>query len=393
MSSYRVNRQVPNKLSQKSFIFNDHRQNDIISDSFFKRRQPCSSGNQFLSHNIRHSDFRQGHQPPFPYHGNIAYATKLPNSERDSEISSSGDSYVYCDDSRTGHRRYGRGQNHRSSGYYSSGSSQLTKFKPQQPVKPENREKVEPLDCDKFAAALIEKLKKIQNKQQSERMFYSILNGNSSQRSQQVNARESSSENQRSNHNSKKDSLKNMLKNNQLLVVDHDSDQAILDNHCAQVFKATPNTATPNLPSAQMNGNIENRSKTLETVSRNHYPTASVDMVNNNSLSNQFTNRPGTNCSLPSSSLPELVSVCVTFTNGNLPIKQNMIGPSITLFSFKQQIPNLHPNQMYYFRRKCTENERKEMGSREVMENITEDSAVLPQCDGKIYAQVVDTIH
>lgn len=223
--------------------------------------------------------------------------------------------------------------------------------------------------------------------------------------------------------------LKDALKNKKfgLQLPDDKDDQSILDNHCAQVFDMTPsNSGTPTTATAlqppsqaqvaaQVYGGSVNSANRAAAYHHHHYqqsaftahrpvalPPSAVPPVHYSmnrshvqpALLNSTPNYPfgPSHPTIPhlahaSTGLPK-VSVTVLFSDDECPYKLTLDGPNVTLAEFKAAIPTKKGKvYKHCFTRKCTPEEIRESGYQSIKEFIDDENAILPQCDGKIFAQ------
>lgn len=367
---------------------------------------------------------------PNPYHVNTF--TVVQPSARDSEIqsissNSTSESYRFKDRNSSNHHT-------KLSGTRMPIVSEALKGNPNLPpndlrnalngLKQQNTCLLKPKGPDptknpaEFSKLLCEKLRKFVNESESIAQF-----------AQKMRDMEKDSGSGNGLHVGLKDAFKNKKFN--LLPPDDKDDQSILDNHCAQVFDMTPsNSGTPTTalqpPSqAQVTAQVYSsmNSATRSAPFHHHHqlhqqqqasaftahrpaavaPTAAVGgihySINRNHVQPPLMNSSASyfgpsHQTIPHHSLAHAsagsakVSVTVLFSDDECPYKLTLSGPNVTLAEFKAAIPTKKGKvYRHCFTRKCTPEEIRESGYPSIKEFIDDDSAVLPQCDGKIFAQ------
>ncbi|XP_054156642.1 axin-1-like [Oppia nitens] len=85
------------------------------------------------------------------------------------------------------------------------------------------------------------------------------------------------------------------------------------------------------------------------------------------------------------------VVIIVKYSTEPMPYRLPVAGTSVTFRQFKRTIPYKAGNWQYYFKRKCDSKEIIELSTPFVLEKITEDNIILPQIDGKVYAEIQES--
>ncbi|KPM06313.1 axin-1-like protein [Sarcoptes scabiei] len=375
--------------------------------------------------------------PPNPYHVNrhVPYSTVQYNSKKDSEIesiSSSDSSFVH------GHSRNEKKSTLRLVGRtigMNSGTlpnKTLAQRSQKQIQTQQTKNQLLPTsNPDEFARRLIEKLQKVFREQETNIKLRQVMaelnvcdrdrphspgaiaNNNSSN---VVNCQQreagvgSDSHTLTKSSGQVKSNLGQALKKIDWPVsIESESCQSILDKHFAQVFD-TPNADSPTTSNQSTSAYHQN----VVIGQPLHYLGSSSDGINSNSLpppsplspkfsahisksfSHQTPNltnanaQPLSNTALAATNTV-FIPVTVKFSTEEVPFKLKLPGPNITLLAFKQQIPQFYFKRgisQFYFKRLCTDIERQEIDAAHVLEQISDDNAFLPQCDGKIYALI-----
>ena len=384
--------------------------------------------------------------PPHPYHVNrhAQYSSIQHNSKKDSEIESisSSDSSLVCS-----------ARDRKSSIRNSMSLSNKTlaqRF--QRPPPQQLKNQLLPTeDPEEFARKLIEKLNKVRSEQETdiklsqalksfERSHSPSLPGSSS--SQQIgnniqqreagvgkNSTTTTANNNNNNNNQTSSSSSNnkssnyresglglALKNIDFSTLKNESGQAILDKHFAQVFE-TPNADSPSTSNQSTSAvpTFTHAHNNLQQQQQIHYfagqpvitnSTAAILTESGNSTTSttihqllpppsplspqpHFINQFNSALSINSSANCVPIPAYVKFSNEEVPHKLTLMGPHITLLTFKQQIPSKRNGiQEFFFKRQSSESEKLDCGSDSLWINIKDDHQLLPQLDGKIHARV-----
>jgi hypothetical protein len=238
---------------------------------------------------------------------------------------------------------------------------------------------------DEFAFKLIEKLEKLKKKQDSEinnykKLAEALQECCENPPNNKTNPRHvsSSATNPTDNTNCRpKKTLKEVLTKEKFdFGPNEESDQSIIDKHFAQVFNETPNeTPTDSQPIA-IGGCVS-------PPKHNHRMYYDASKTTSSSGLGPVATGSHHNSFVDSSSV---IIVTVKYSTEQVPYKLSLTGPHITFRKFKQQIPAKRGNWQYYFKRKCNQDEAKDLNYDIVLEKITNDNDLLPQIDGKIYA-------
>lgn len=319
--------------------------------------------------------------PPNPYHVNThaQYSTVQYNSKKDSEIesiSSSDSSFVYsCNEKKSFRNRSANAgvniplMNKRFQRQPNNASIKNYRLAEHYP--------------DEFSRILKEKLNKVRDDQESHRKLRATMAEWDSIREVGVGQYSNNSNNSNYNSGTKsatlstsgptKSALGQALQKIDFSKFENESCQSILDNHIDQVFR-TPNADSPSTSSVtypQHNHYVDNNTGTLPPQSPLS-PTPQFPHFNNLHITNRT-----------------LIPVTLKLMHENFPFKLHMNPDkfgSLTLLSFKQQVPYKR-YQQFFFKRQCSELEMKEDGTPYVWEQINDDQAILPLCNGKIYAR------
>lgn len=319
---------------------------------------------------------RFDNNPPNPYHVNThaQYSTVQYNSKKDSEIesiSSSDSSFVYsCNEKKSFRNRNGNA--------IVNVSSMNKRFQRQPTASLKNNYRLAEQCPDEFSRILKEKLNKVRDDQESHRKLRATIAEWDSIR--EVGVGQYSNNNSNYNSGTKsatlttsgstKSALGQALQKIDFSKFENESCQSILDNHIDQVFR-TPNADSPTISS-------------VPYLQHNHYVDSSLPPQSPLSTTPQFQHFNNLHIS---NKMP--IPVTLKLMHESFPFKLHMNPDkfgTLTLLSFKQQVPYKR-YQQFFFKRQCSELEMKEDGTPYVWEQINDDQAILPLCNGKIYAR------
>ncbi|XP_046908608.2 uncharacterized protein LOC124490193 [Dermatophagoides farinae] len=354
-------------------------QPQLRSLSSNKPNQPAASRERL------HLQFYALENPPHPYHVNrhAQYSSVQYNSKKDSEIESisSSDSSFVCSRDRKSLLR----------NMSSSLSNKTLTQRFQRPPPQQMKNQLLPTENpDEFARRLIEKLNKVRSEQETDIKLSQALisferahspslpgsqhGGGSVQQREAGVGKNSTNNNQTSSKSNHRESgLGLALKNIDFSTLKNESGQAILDKHFAQVFE-TPNADSPSTSNQSSSAPYPHHTNPQQII---HPPPPLsptphfIAQFNSLSANNSVT-----------------IPAYVKFSNEEVPHKLTLIGPHITLLSFKQQIPTKRGIQEFFFKRQSSESEKLDCGSDSLWINIKDDHQTLPQLDGKIHARV-----
>lgn len=369
------------------------------------------------------SDYRRAidKQPIFPY--NVKYSTVVHNSKRETEVSSSGDSYTGIGGNGAP-RVSARGQ------YLNNQRKMHMDRMSHQNIKNRHLYGVDPTkEVDKFAKLVIEKLNRFVEQQGSEDRISEVL-ARCALRGQEATNNGNTGVEQRAGGGvgeNSSNSLKELLKKRPIpaFKIDENSEY-ILDKHVAQVFE-TPNSGTP---TGQPYNMVESSSASVNSANNKQAycyqsgPPSSLSMMPSSQATTSYGTiaRSGASSEMsyahhahhpPPPQLPqqqwngfggapnsqnslEQTTATIMFSNEQCPYKLKLNGVNITLANFKAQCASLLNKQSqnstlsYFFKRDMTEEEKREStnGAVHMNELISDDSAVLPVCNGKIMASI-----